>query len=149
MSQAVTLELHRNALSNITKRSIATTTPAKQCTSDNEGENVYNPANPLVIWICKSTTWTPFELSPSTGKTKELSATNCKQIKEALSTDCTRSLESGVYWAQDMQVCMHFVVTAFSQSLPESDCNMILVNTQMVVSTLCLLHVSVQHVTLS
>ena len=37
------------------------TTPTKQCASDNEAEIVYNPANPLVIWICKNTTWTPFE----------------------------------------------------------------------------------------
>ena len=37
------------------------TTPTKQWTSDNEAERVYNPADPLVIWICKSTTWTPFE----------------------------------------------------------------------------------------
>ncbi|XP_065915058.1 uncharacterized protein [Dysidea avara] len=88
-------------MSTVTKRS---TTPTKRCTSDNEAESVYNPANPLVIWICKSRIWTPFELSPSTGKTKELSATNCKQIKEALSTDCTRSPQSGVYWVQDMQI---------------------------------------------
>ena len=38
-----------------------TTTPTKQCTSDNEAESFYNPANPLVIWICKSKVWTPFE----------------------------------------------------------------------------------------
>ena len=42
-----------------------------------------------------------FRLVPSTGKTKEFSAHNCKDIKEALSNE---SLQSGVYWIQDKQV---------------------------------------------
>ena len=45
-----------------------------------------------------------YRLVPSTGKTKELSANNCKEIKEALSTDCTLSPQSGVYWVQNQQV---------------------------------------------
>ena len=46
-----------------------------------------------------------YRLVPSLGKTKELSANNCKEIKEALSTDCTKSPQSGVYWVQNQQVC--------------------------------------------
>ena len=49
-------------------------------------------------------TWYTYRLVPSTGKTKELSANNCKEIKEALSTDCTKSPQSGVYWVQNQQV---------------------------------------------
>ena len=45
-----------------------------------------------------------YRLTPSTGKTREFSANNCKEIKEALSTDCTVSPQSGVYWVQDQQV---------------------------------------------
>ena len=45
-----------------------------------------------------------YRLLPSTGKTRELSANNCKEIKEALSTDCTVSPQSGVYWVQGQQV---------------------------------------------
>ena len=47
---------------------------------------------------------------PSTGKSKELSANNCKEIKETLSTDCSQSLQNGVYWVQNQQVCKHTYV---------------------------------------
>ena len=43
-------------------------------------------------------------LVPFSGKTKELSAQNCKEIKEALSNEC---LHSGVYWVQNQQVHMY------------------------------------------
>ena len=36
-------------------------TPSKACTKDNEGESVYNPAKPLSIWLCKSSSWQPYE----------------------------------------------------------------------------------------
>ena len=36
-------------------------TPTKACTKDNEGESVYNPLNPLSIWLCKSLAWKPYE----------------------------------------------------------------------------------------
>ena len=45
-------------------------------------------------------------LVPSTGKSRELSANNCKEIKETLSTDCSQSPQNGVYWVQNQQVCM-------------------------------------------
>ena len=48
-----------------------------------------------------------YSLVPSTGKTSKLSANNCQEIKEALSTDCTKSPQSGIYWVQKQQVCMH------------------------------------------
>ena len=105
-------------------------TPTKACTKDNEGESVYNPVNPLSIWVCKSLAWKPYEwvkslccwfgtsllyrLVPSTGKTKELSANNCKEIKEALSTDCTLSPQSGVYWVQNQQVSSYIYRTEIS-----------------------------------
>ena len=44
---------------------------------------------------------------PSIGKTKELSARNCKEIKEALSTDCGTSSQNGVYWVQGQQVASY------------------------------------------
>ena len=47
-----------------------------------------------------------YRLVPSTGKTKELTANNCKQIKEVSSTDCTLSPQSGVYWVQNQQVAV-------------------------------------------
>ena len=53
---------------------------------------------------CLHTLLLIYRLVPSTGKTKELSANNCKDIKEALPTDCTLLSESGVYWVQDQQV---------------------------------------------
>ena len=43
-------------------------------------------------------------LLPSTGKTRELSSDNCKEIRDALSTDCTKPPQSGVYWVQNQQV---------------------------------------------
>ena len=48
---------------------------------------------------------------PSTGQTKELSAKNCKEIKEALTTDCGTSPQSGVYWVQDHQVAIYIYNT--------------------------------------
>ena len=54
----VKLKLHLDNTFHFPQRS---TTPTEQCTSDNEAESIYNPVDPLVIWICKSTTWTPFE----------------------------------------------------------------------------------------
>ena len=45
-----------------------------------------------------------YRLVPFSGKTKELSAQNCKEIKEALSNEC---LHSGVYWVQNQQVHMY------------------------------------------
>ncbi|XP_065915184.1 uncharacterized protein [Dysidea avara] len=102
LSQATAPRPKDRLPSTVSKRS---TTPTKQCASDNEAEIVYNPANPLVIWICKNTTWTPFELLSSTGKTKELSAVNCQQIKEALPVSAdTCAPESGVYWVKGMKI---------------------------------------------
>ena len=51
-----------------------------------------------------------YRLMPSTGKTRELSANNCKEIKEALSTDCSQSPQNGVYWVQNQQVCSYIYV---------------------------------------
>ena len=45
-----------------------------------------------------------FRIVPSAGQTKELSAKNCKEIKEELSTDCGISPQNGVYWVQGRQV---------------------------------------------
>ena len=50
---------------------------------------------------------------PSTGKTKELSAKNCKEIKETLSTDCGTSPQNGVYWVQGQQVTIKHSVAKF------------------------------------
>ena len=50
---------------------------------------------------------TLYRIVPSTGKTKELSANNYKEIKEALSTDCTLSPQSGIYWVQNHQVLIY------------------------------------------
>ena len=45
---------------------------------------------------------------PSVGQIKELSAKNCKQIKEALSTDCGTSPQNGVYWVLGQKVA-HYI----------------------------------------
>ena len=37
-----------------------------------------------------------YRIMPSVGQTKELSAKNCKEIKEELSTDCGTSPQNGV-----------------------------------------------------
>ena len=53
---------------------------------------------------------------PSTGKTKELSANNCKEINEALNNDCTKLPQSGVYWVQNQQVSCLFIYCAYSET---------------------------------
>ena len=45
-----------------------------------------------------------YRLSSPNGKKKALSAKNCKEAKEALLAYCTKPPESGVYWAQNIQV---------------------------------------------
>ena len=48
---------------------------------------------------------------PSVGQTKELSAKNCKQIKEELSTDCGTLPQSGVYWVLGQKVYTYVVAS--------------------------------------
>ena len=45
-----------------------------------------------------------YRLSSPNGKKKALSAKNCKEAKEAMSEYCSKPPESGVYWAQNIQV---------------------------------------------
>ena len=61
------------------------------------------------------TSFYTYRLVPSTGKTRELSANNCKEIREALSTDCTKSPQSGVYWVQNQQVHMYVAMCMIGQ----------------------------------
>ena len=46
-------------------------------------------------------------LLPSIGTTKSLSGSSCNRIKQQLSTDCNTPATNGLYWVQDMQVCMY------------------------------------------
>jgi len=100
------------------------TIPTKSCTASNEGQSISNSVDPLSVWLCKSSVWKPYRqvisciqslkylhihasihrLVPSTGKTRALSADNCKEIQQALSLDCTTLPQNGVYWVQDKQV---------------------------------------------
>ena len=60
----IKVSLHRKMFTcciKCTTQRSTTTTPTEQCTSSNEADSVYDPADPLVIWICKSKVWTPFE----------------------------------------------------------------------------------------
>ena len=50
-----------------------------------------------------------YRLSPSIGTTKSLSGSSCNRIKQQLSTDCNTPATNGLYWVQDMQVCMKMI----------------------------------------
>ncbi|XP_065898830.1 uncharacterized protein [Dysidea avara] len=75
--------------------------PYTVCTSSEEGLCKSDPDTSNLIWICKKSEWIPYEIKPAMGKSKSLSVTSCKHIKEA-SGDVQP--KSAVYWVQGMQV---------------------------------------------
>ena len=54
-----------------------------------------------------------YRLVSLTGKTKEMSAHSCNEIKKVLSKEYLRNrLQTGVYWVQNQQVTMYTAIAA-------------------------------------